>query len=125
MLNIKKKKKRKLRTISKSLTSNLNYKTHFRGRRCDFYLYRLGDKENEEIIYISARDNNTKDYRDNDYNKIYFSESKKFYETSQAYMFKEEINILIEKKVLNRKGDINIEKLKYYINKYHVRIRKN
>lgn len=93
----------------------MEYRIENMGR--EFSLYQLGQTGGEEIVFIAARDNNT-EYKEDDFNKVYFSGSKKSYELAQAFMFKPEIEKLIHKGVIRKDGSIDEEKLDAYIEKY-------
>jgi hypothetical protein len=93
----------------------MEYRIENAGR--EFSLYPLGQTEGEEIVFIVARTNNT-EYKEDDFNKVYFSESKKSYELAQPFMFKSEIVKLIRKGVIQRNATVDEEKLDSYIEKY-------
>lgn len=84
----------------------------------EFYLYKMGKTDEEEIVLILYRDNNTDDYKEDDYNKIIFSRLKRSYEISQDYMFRAEIVKLIRKKVIGIEGTINETNMESYIEKF-------
>lgn len=85
----------------------------------EFYLYHLGKTDEDEIVFIKANDNNTREYKDDDFNKIFFTDSKLFYYRSQAYQFKAEINKMFEKKLIDKNGIINKDKLETFVEKYN------
>ncbi|GEM_PF-6738740 len=84
----------------------------------EFYLYELGKTDEEEIVLIMARDNNTKEFKDDDYNKIYFSKQKQSLEISQSYMFKAQIEKMIRKKVISKFGTVDEANMQAYIDKF-------
>ena len=94
----------------------MEYRVENVGR--EFYLYELGKTDEEEIVLILYRDNNTDEYKEDDYNKIIFSRMKRSYEISQEFMFKAEIVKLIRKKVVQKDGTVNEANMESYIEKF-------
>jgi hypothetical protein len=79
-----------------------------------FYLYDLNTSE--EIMYFYINYNDTPDYFNDDYVKVYFTKAKKSFESKSYY--KIIMEKLINEKIITPDWHIDEEKLNDFIEKY-------
>lgn len=92
-------------------------KYEFRDYKTELYLFELDS--DEESVFIQWHNNETRDYRDDDYLKIHFLKLDLKMETSNADgSWKYTIKWLMENKLVNSEGQFDVDKIKLFIKKY-------
>jgi hypothetical protein len=94
----------------------MNYE--FKNYDLEIHLYKLNSKDEE--IFIFYNNNGTRETRDDDYLKIFFTKSKKKLETSQVFdSWKQRVKFLIENDVIDKDGNVIEDTIDLFISKYN------
>lgn len=85
----------------------------------EFSLYKLNTKD--EIIYMSLDNNETNQYKDDDFKRLVFLENKITIESSRLKFatWKAIVKLLLEDKVLDLEGNIDTNNLEKFYAKYN------
>jgi len=94
--------------VDKKETFKLKYSASY------FYIYDL--KTNEELMHFYMNDNETFNYLDDDYVKVYFEKSGKVFESKSHYRVI--MAQLINNKIFDSNWNINEENVDKFIKKY-------
>ena len=95
-------------TLNKENIFKLKYSSSY------FYIYNL--ESGKEVMYIYINDNETLHYLEDDYYKVYFTNSKKSFESKLHHRFI--IERLINEGVITSDWLINDEKVDDFIDRY-------
>ena len=85
----------------------------------EFSLYKLNTKD--EIIYMALDRNGSNQYQDDDFKRFTFIESKIIVESSRLKFttWKSIIELLLEEKILDLEGNIDVTNLEKFVAKYN------